>query len=49
MQAHISNRDTMRAVERQKQELEDEQLKCFLSAKQKMTKLRKQKEAEMFR
>ncbi|CAL8321699.1 unnamed protein product [Merluccius merluccius] len=46
---HISNRNVVRGVEEQKQALEEEQRKLFLSAKQKMVKLRREKEAELFR
>ncbi|XP_026232649.1 coiled-coil domain-containing protein 173 isoform X2 [Anabas testudineus] len=52
MQAHLEhlhNRDLIRAAEEQKQKAEEEQRKCFLSVKQKMMKLRKEKETEMFR
>ncbi|XP_042369746.1 coiled-coil domain-containing protein 173-like [Plectropomus leopardus] len=45
---HISNRDLIRATDAQKQEAEEEQRKLFLSAKQKMIKLRKDKEKELF-
>ncbi|XP_070771204.1 cilia- and flagella- associated protein 210 [Enoplosus armatus] len=47
--AHLTNRDLIRATEAQKQEAEEEQRKLFLSAKQKMVKLRKDKERELFR
>ncbi|KAG7464055.1 hypothetical protein MATL_G00183190 [Megalops atlanticus] len=46
---HVSNRDIIRAIEAQKQEVEEEQRRLFMSAKQKMMKMRKEKEAEMFR
>ncbi|KAM9851246.1 cilia- and flagella- associated protein 210 [Aulostomus maculatus] len=46
---HLTDRETMKATEAQKQELEDEQRKLFLSAKRKMMKLRKDKEKELFR
>ncbi|XP_033473552.1 cilia- and flagella- associated protein 210 [Epinephelus lanceolatus] len=51
MHAHlefISNRDLIKATDAQKQEAEEEQRKLFLSAKQKMIKLRKEKEKELF-
>ncbi|XP_023142157.2 cilia- and flagella- associated protein 210 isoform X2 [Amphiprion ocellaris] len=43
------NRDLLRAINAQKQEAEEEQRKLFLSAKQKMIKLRNEKEKELFR
>ncbi|XP_035507205.2 protein CFAP210 [Scophthalmus maximus] len=46
---HVTNRDLIRAAEAQKQEAEEEQRKLFLSAKQKMRKLKKDKETELFR
>ncbi|XP_031153852.1 coiled-coil domain-containing protein 173 isoform X2 [Sander lucioperca] len=46
---HITNRDLIRAADTQKQNAEEEQRKLFLSAKQKMMKLRKDKEKELFR
>ncbi|CAL8267813.1 unnamed protein product [Lota lota] len=46
---HISNRDVVRGIDERKQALEEEQRKLFLSAKQKMGKLRREKEAELFR
>ncbi|XP_035264062.1 coiled-coil domain-containing protein 173-like isoform X2 [Anguilla anguilla] len=45
---HLSNRNLIRAIEIQKQEAEDECRRLFSSAKQKMMKMRKEKEAEMF-
>ncbi|XP_049904217.1 cilia- and flagella- associated protein 210 [Epinephelus moara] len=51
MHAHleyISNQDLIKATDAQKQEAEEEQRKLFLSAKQKMIKLRKEKEKELF-
>ncbi|KAL7384639.1 hypothetical protein ABVT39_006131 [Epinephelus coioides] len=51
MHAHlefISNRDLIKVTDAQKQEAEEEQRKLFLSAKQKMIKLRKEKEKELF-
>uniref|UniRef100_A0A672YK07 Coiled-coil domain containing 173 n=2 Tax=Sphaeramia orbicularis TaxID=375764 RepID=A0A672YK07_9TELE len=52
MQAHLehmANRDVIKAAEAQQQEMEEEQRKLFLSAKEKMVQLRKDKEAELFR
>ncbi|XP_071330355.1 cilia- and flagella- associated protein 210 [Trachinotus anak] len=46
---HLTNRDLLRAADAQKQEAEEEQRKLFLSAKQKMMKLRRDKETELFR
>ncbi|XP_028992422.1 cilia- and flagella- associated protein 210 [Betta splendens] len=46
---HLSNRDLIKAAEVQKQQAEEEQRKRFLAAKQKMMKLRKEKETELFR
>ncbi|XP_059198595.1 cilia- and flagella- associated protein 210 [Centropristis striata] len=46
---HITNRELIKATDAQKQEAEEEQRKLFLSAKQKMMKLRKDKEKELFR
>ncbi|KAG7227558.1 hypothetical protein INR49_005373 [Caranx melampygus] len=46
---HLVNRDVKRAADAQKQEAEEEQRKLFLSAKQKMMKLRREKEAELLR
>lgn len=39
----------MRVEEAKKQEVEEEQRKLFLSAKEKMEKLRKEREAEVLR
>ena len=49
LQEHLSNKDIMKAIDAQKQEMEDEQRKCFVAAKQKIMQLRKNKEAELFR
>ncbi|XP_075896319.1 cilia- and flagella- associated protein 210 [Nelusetta ayraudi] len=52
MQAHmdtLSNRDLLRAAEAQKQEAEEQQRKLYLSAKEKIKKLRKDREAELMR
>ncbi|XP_046902895.1 coiled-coil domain-containing protein 173 [Hypomesus transpacificus] len=46
---HLSNRDIIRAIEAQQQEVEDKRRKMFAAAKEKMMKLRKEKEAEMLR
>lgn len=43
------NRDIIRATNAQKEEMEDDQRKLFLSAKQKMLKLRKEKEKDLLR
>ncbi|XP_037644822.1 coiled-coil domain-containing protein 173 [Sebastes umbrosus] len=45
---HVSNREIIRAKDAQKQEADEEQRKLFLSAKNKMIKLRKEKEKELF-
>ncbi|XP_074515454.1 cilia- and flagella- associated protein 210 [Sebastes fasciatus] len=45
---HITNREIIRAKDAQKQEADEEQRKLYLSAKQKMTKLQKDKEKELF-
>ncbi|KAE8299331.1 Coiled-coil domain-containing protein 173 [Larimichthys crocea] len=46
---HLTNRDLIRATDTQKQEAEEEKRKAFLTAKHKMLKLRKDREAELFR
>ncbi|KAM6934388.1 cilia- and flagella- associated protein 210 [Xenentodon cancila] len=46
---HLTNRDLTRATDTQKQEAEEEQRKLYLSAKQKIMKLRKEKEEDLFR
>ncbi|XP_023259287.1 coiled-coil domain-containing protein 173 [Seriola lalandi dorsalis] len=46
---HLTNRDLIRAADAQKQEAEEKQRKLFLTAKQKMMKLRRDKETELFR
>uniref|UniRef100_A0A3B4WLV1 Cilia and flagella associated protein 210 n=1 Tax=Seriola lalandi dorsalis TaxID=1841481 RepID=A0A3B4WLV1_SERLL len=46
MQEHLTNRDLIRAADAQKQEAEEKQRKLFLTAKQKMMKLRRDKETE---
>eukprot|EP00079_Xenopus_tropicalis_P010103 XP_002934659.2 PREDICTED: coiled-coil domain-containing protein 173 [Xenopus tropicalis] len=47
--AHISDRDFVRALEKQKEEENDEMLRRFVLAKRKMGNLKKAKEAEMNR
>ncbi|TKS67235.1 Coiled-coil domain-containing protein 173 [Collichthys lucidus] len=52
MQAHLEQltiRDLIRATDTQKQEAEEKKRKAFLTAKEKMIKLRKDREAELFR
>lgn len=49
MQEHVANRDNIRATEEEKQKAEEEQRQLFLSAKEKMMKLRKDREAELLR
>ncbi|CAK6954146.1 cilia- and flagella- associated protein 210 [Scomber scombrus] len=44
---HLMNRDIIKSTNAQKEEVEDERRKLFLSAKQKMTMLRKKKEKEL--
>ncbi|KAK6483107.1 coiled-coil domain-containing protein 173-like [Huso huso] len=46
---HMSNRDILKAIEKQKYEEEQESINLFSTAKQKMMKMRKEKEAELFR
>ncbi|KAF6726693.1 Coiled-coil domain-containing protein 173 [Oryzias melastigma] len=46
---HLEQRDHLRKIEAQKQKTEEEQRKLFLTAKQKMTKLRKEKDKEIIR
>ncbi|KAG9340986.1 hypothetical protein JZ751_020180, partial [Albula glossodonta] len=46
---HLSNRNVIRAMEAQREDAEEERRKLFMSAKQKMLKMRGEKEAEMFR
>ncbi|KAK1165691.1 coiled-coil domain-containing protein 173-like [Acipenser oxyrinchus oxyrinchus] len=46
---HMSNRDILKAIEKQKYEEEQESIHLFSTAKQKMIKMRKEKEAELFR
>ncbi|XP_026151094.1 coiled-coil domain-containing protein 173 [Mastacembelus armatus] len=46
---HLKNRELLKAADIQKVKAEEEQRKHFLSVKQKMMKLRKDKEKELFR
>ncbi|XP_065818447.1 cilia- and flagella- associated protein 210 [Labrus bergylta] len=45
---HLTNRNLIKAANEQKREAEEQQRKLFLSAKQKMMRLRKDKEKELF-
>lgn len=45
----LNDRDLLRAAEAQKQEAEEQQRKLYLSAKEKIKKLRKDREAELTR
>lgn len=45
----MNNRDLLRAAEEQKREAEEQQRKVYLSAKEKIKKLRKDREAELMR
>lgn len=45
----MANRDNVRATEEEKQKAEEERRNLFLSAKEKMMKLRKGRETELFR
>ncbi|XP_054887607.1 cilia- and flagella- associated protein 210 isoform X1 [Poeciliopsis prolifica] len=47
-QDHLNSRALRKEQEAQKQKAEEEQMKLFLSAKEQMTKLRKQREKELF-
>lgn len=49
LQEHVANRDGVRATEEQQQKAEEERRKLFLTAKDKMMKLRKDREMELFR
>lgn len=49
LQEHLTNRQLQRATNEQKQKMEEEQRKLYLSAKQKMIKLRRDKEKEILR
>uniref|UniRef100_A0A4W4GRC6 Trichohyalin-plectin-homology domain-containing protein n=1 Tax=Electrophorus electricus TaxID=8005 RepID=A0A4W4GRC6_ELEEL len=46
---HLANRDLIKATEAQNEKMEDESRRLFAKAKEKMMKLRKEKEAELFR
>ncbi|XP_036429901.1 coiled-coil domain-containing protein 173 isoform X1 [Colossoma macropomum] len=48
-QEHLANRDEIQAIEAQKQKEEEDRQRLYASAKEKMMKLRKEKEAELFR
>lgn len=49
LKENLTNRDIIKVSEAKKQEAEEEQRKLFLSAKEKMMKLRKDRETELFR
>lgn len=49
LQDHVNNKALIKVQDAEKQEAEEEQRKLFVSTKQKMTKLRKQREKELFR
>lgn len=49
LQDTLTNRDLLRAAEAQKQEAEEQQRKLYLGAKDKIKKLRKDREAELMR
>lgn len=49
LQEHVANRDSVRATEEEKQKAEEERRNLFLSAKEKMMKLRKDRETELLR
>lgn len=49
LQAHVANRDNIRVTEKEKQKAEDKQRQLFLSAKEKMMKLRKDREIALLR
>ncbi|KAJ0005673.1 hypothetical protein NQD34_015567 [Periophthalmus magnuspinnatus] len=48
-QEHLTNRQLEKVIHDQKEQMEEEQRKLYLSAKQKMTKLRRDKEKEIIR
>lgn len=48
-QEHLANKKLIQAAEAEEQQLEEERQKLFVKTKSKMMKLRKEKEAEMFR
>ncbi|XP_051885339.1 cilia- and flagella- associated protein 210 [Pristis pectinata] len=45
--AHVENNNIIKALEKQKEELHDEDIRLYVLAKQKMMKLRKERQAEM--
>ncbi|XP_059503226.1 cilia- and flagella- associated protein 210 [Stegostoma tigrinum] len=45
--AHVANLKIIKALEKQKEELEDENIRLFVSAKQQMLKLRKKRQTEI--
>ncbi|EDO49042.1 predicted protein [Nematostella vectensis] len=47
-QSHLSKRKELQEFERKKQEEEDEEIRQFVYAKKKMSKMRKEKETELF-
>lgn len=49
LQEHVANRDNIRVTEEEKHKAEEEQRQLFLSAKEKMMKLRKDREMELLR
>lgn len=48
-QEHVANRDNIRVREQEEQKAEEERRQLFLSAKDKMMKLRKDREVELLR
>ncbi|XP_043931429.1 coiled-coil domain-containing protein 173 isoform X2 [Protopterus annectens] len=46
---HVSNQEVIKEIEKQKEDEENERIRFFATAKQKMAKLRKDKEAEVHR
>lgn len=44
----VSDRDLIRSCERQQEEEEEEEIRIFAAAKKKMTKLRKERERDLF-
>ncbi len=44
----VANRDLIRASEQQKEEEEEDEIRIFAAAKKKMTKLRKEREQELW-
>ncbi|XP_069791793.1 LOW QUALITY PROTEIN: cilia- and flagella- associated protein 210 [Narcine bancroftii] len=45
--AHVENNNIIKALEKQKQDLQDEEIMLYVLAKQRMMKLRKERQAEM--